>query len=274
MISQQQDTKLCISRVAGRQPLSWLLAASGYGPLGYARQLISAGRITINDTCMTNIHSRADPTHDMLYLDHKIVSYGPFCRYIAIYKPYNVVCAFTDPEGRPSLADYVPIVGIDAAGRLDYDSEGLLILTNDGWLSHRLTHPNYEHPKTYLVQVEGVPDERALEALRAGVVIKSQTTRPAQVDMLTEPIVAPRTTPIQYRHNVPTAWLQVVLREGRKRQLRHMTAAVDCPTLRLIRIAIGPVHLAGLEPGAWRDLCEEEMQALSYIPRLLRQRSK
>lgn len=274
MKAQRQDIRLCISRVAGRQSLSWLLVALGYGPLGYSRQLISSGRITINGTSKTDCNSRIDPALDILYLDHKIVPYGPFCRYIAIYKPYNVVCAFDDPEGRPTLADYVPIDGIEAAGRLDFDSEGLLILTNDGWLSHRLTHPDYEHPKTYLVQVEGIPNECALNTLRSGVVIKGQATRPAKVDILTEPIVAPRPTPIQYRHNVPTTWLQVVLREGHKRQLRHMTAAVGCPTLRLIRIAIGPVHLANLEAGAWRDLCEEEMQALSYIPRLLRQRSK
>ncbi|MHB1355281.1 MAG: pseudouridine synthase [Anaerolineae bacterium] len=198
----------------------------------------------------------------------------PCVRYVAMYKPYNVLCAFSDAEGRPTLADYVPITGIDAAGRLDYDSEGLLILTNDGWLSHHLTHPDFEHPKTYLVQVEGSPDEHALAMLRSGIVIKGQITRPAQVDIRTEPCIAPRSMPVQCRRDVPTTWLQVVLHEGRKRQLRHMTAAVGCPTLRLIRTAIGPIHLDGLQPGGWRDLRKEEIQALDYMPRLLRQRSK
>jgi 23S rRNA pseudouridine2457 synthase len=191
-----------------------------------------------------------------------------------MYKPYNVLCAFSDPDGRQTLADYVPFIGLEAAGRLDYNSEGLLIVTDDGLLSHRITHPDFEHSKTYLVQVEGVPKESALRKLREGISIKGKTTGPAQVDVVTEPIVVPRSNPVQFRRHIPVTWLQFVIREGHKRQIRHMTAAVGYPTLRLIRTAIGPVHLGCLEPGDWRDLYEDEIQAFSYIPRLLRQRSK
>jgi 23S rRNA pseudouridine2457 synthase len=194
--------------------------------------------------------------------------------YIAIYKPYNVLCAFFDMDGRSTLANYISITGIDSVGRLDYDSEGLLLLTNDGILSHHLTHPDYEHPKTYLVQVEGVPDARALELIRTGIVIKGKMTRSAQVDIITEPRVAPRSMPVQCKKGISTTWLRVILCEGRKRQIRHMTATIGCPTLRLIRIAIGPVLLGDLGPGDWRDLCQKELHELRYIPRLLRQRSK
>jgi len=160
-----------------------------------------------------------------------------------------------------------------AAGRLDYDSEGLVLLTNDGWLLHRLTHPRYEHPKTYLVQVERVPDEGALETLRRGVLVKGERTLPAEVELLRgdeRPTVPPRSVPIRHRENVPTAWLRVTLRERRKRQVRHMTAAVGHPTLRLIRVSSGPIALGDLAPGTWRELTDEELEALSralHLPR-------
>jgi 23S rRNA pseudouridine2457 synthase len=190
--------------------------------------------------------------------------------YLAFHKPYRVLSCFTDPEGRPTLADYIPIKGVYAAGRLDYDSEGLMILSNDGELLHLLTHPRYQHPKTYLVQVERIPDEKDLEALRRGVVVKGRRTRPAEVELLTgpdEPQLPPRSVPIRYRLNVPTAWLRVTLREGRKRQLRHMTAAIGHPTLRLVRVAIGPIQLGDLPPGQWRELTQEELRALSAMLR-------
>ena len=174
-----------------------------------------------------------------------------------------MLCAFTDPEGRPTLSDYVDVPGIYAAGRLDWDSEGLLLLTNDGWLIHRLGHPSYRHPKAYLAQVERVPDASALAALQCGVVVKGRPTAPAQATLLSEaPLLPPRSKPIRYRKSVPTAWLRLVLTEGRKRQVRRMTAAVGHPTLRLVRVSIGPLELGYLQPGEWRDLSPAGLDAL------------
>lgn len=171
--------------------------------------------------------------------------------------------SFTDPEGRPALGDYVDVPNVYAAGRLDYDSEGLLLLTSDGKLAHRITHPKYKLKKIYLVQVENIPAETALNQLRRGVMVKGERTRPAQVKLLpTEPEIFPRAKPIRYRKNIPTAWLKVILQEGRKRQVRRMTATVGHPTLRLIRIAIGSITLGNLLPGQWRDLTPLEMRTL------------
>jgi len=184
-------------------------------------------------------------------------------RHILFYKPYGVMSAFTDEEGRPALAQYVPVPGVYAAGRLDLRSEGLLLLTDDGDLSHRVTHPRHKLPKTYWVQVEGIPSAEALEALRRGVLVKGKKTAPAGVKRLDPPpALPPRPVPIRERKNSPTSWLQMVLREGRKRQVRHMTAAVGHPTLRLVRVALGPLRLADLQPGQWRDLTEQELREL------------
>lgn len=184
---------------------------------------------------------------------------------LLFYKPYGVLPSFTDADagGRLTLAHYIATPGIYPAGRLDYDSEGLMLLTNDGQLAHRLTHPRYHLPKTYLVQVEHIPTEAALQALRRGVPVKGEMTAPAEVELLTaEPVLPPRAVPIRYRAAIPTAWLKIVLREGRKRQIRHMTAAVGHPTLRLVRVAIGPLTLASLAPGEWRELAAHELAAL------------
>lgn len=186
----------------------------------------------------------------------------PF-RTLIFHKPYRVLSSFTDPEGRPTVGDYVDVTEVYAAGRLDYDSEGLLLLTSDGRLAHRITHPRYKLAKVYWVQVEGTPEDRALVHLRRGVLVKGRQTRPARVERLPEPpAVSPRHPPIRHRENIPTAWLQLTIREGRKRQVRRMTAAVGYPTLRLIRAAIGPVTLADLAPGQWRDLTSAEQQRL------------
>ncbi len=185
---------------------------------------------------------------------------------IALFKPYDVLCQFTAADGRATLKAFVPIPGIYPVGRLDRDSEGLLLLTDDGRLAHRLTDPRYEHPRTYLVQVERIPDDEALEKLRRGVILRDGPTRPADVERLADPPVLPeRPVPIRYRKSVPTAWLRLTLREGRNRQVRRMTAAVGHPTLRLVRIAIGPVELGGLAPGQWRELSEMERGALEAI---------
>lgn len=180
-------------------------------------------------------------------------------RYILFHKPYGVLTQFTDAEGRPTLAQYIPIPGVYPAGRLDKNSEGLLLLTDDGRVLHRVTHPRWKLPKTYLVQIEGIPSEAALQHLREGVVVKGQKTRPAQVERLEAP---PRLPPRPVRDYHPTPWLRITLREGRKRQVRRMTAAVGHPTLRLVRVAIGPLQLGDLPPGAWRELTPTEREAL------------
>lgn len=184
-------------------------------------------------------------------------------RTVIFCKPYKVLTSFTDPQGRPALGDYVDVPDVYAAGRLDYDSEGLLLLTSDGKLAHRITHPKYKLKKVYLVQVENIPAETALNRLRRGVRVKGKRTRPAQAELLpTEPDIFPRAKPIRYRKNISAAWLKITLQEGRKRQVRRMTAAVGHPTLRLIRIAIGPITLGNLMPGQWRDLTPTELRVL------------
>ena len=172
---------------------------------------------------------------------------------IAFNKPFNVLCQFTDATGRRTLADFIPVKDVYAAGRLDYDSEGLLLLTDDGALTQRLADPRHRTQKIYLAQVERTPDAQALSQLRRGVALRDGMTAPAGVRIVPEPEwLWPREPPIRYRRNVPTAWLEITLTEGRNRQVRRMTAAVGHPTLRLVRSAIGKWRLAGLRPGEWR----------------------
>jgi pseudouridine synthase len=182
---------------------------------------------------------------------------------IRFWKPYGVLTQFTDSEGRPTLADYVNIPNVYAAGRLDFDSEGLLLLTDSARLKTRLTDPKFEHPRTYLVQVERIPDESALQQLREGIALKDGLTRPAQVELLEEtPDLPERPVPIRYRKNVPDCWLRLTITEGRNRQVRRMTAAVGHPTLRLVRWAIGPITLDGLQPGEWQWLTNDAEKRL------------
>jgi len=182
---------------------------------------------------------------------------------LAFHKPYDVLPSFTDPGWRPTLADFIQVPGVYAAGRLDKDSEGLMLLTADGGLAHRITDPAEKLPKVYLAQVERIPDEAALDMLRRGVRLGDKQTRPALVRLLPQvPALPERPVPIRYRKNVPTAWLELTLREGMNRQVRRMTAAVGHPTLRLVRIAIGPITLDGLQAGQWRTLSPEEVAAI------------
>lgn len=181
-------------------------------------------------------------------------STAPRTRLIALNKPYGVLSQFSDREARATLARLVPVAGVYPAGRLDRDSEGLLLLTDSGRLQQRLTDPRFKLPKTYWVQVEGIPTDAALAELRRGIVLDGRRTRPARVRRCAEPGLWPRDPPIRYRKSVPTSWLEITIAEGRNRQVRRMTAAVGYPTLRLVRVAIGPYRLEGLAPGQWREI--------------------
>ena len=174
-------------------------------------------------------------------------------RLILFNKPYLVLCQFTDRQGRPTLADYIPIPNIYPAGRLDHDSEGLVLLTDSGSLQRQISDPRFKLPKTYWVQVENIPNDDALTRLAAGVALRDGRTRPARVARIEPPPVWPRTPPIRERRSIPTCWLCLTISEGRNRQVRRMTAAIGHPTLRLIRCAIGPWELGALQPGEWQE---------------------
>lgn len=177
-------------------------------------------------------------------------------RLIVLNKPYGVLSQFTDvgsPSPRPTLSTLVEVPGVYPAGRLDFDSEGLLLLTDDGRLQARIADPRFKLPKIYLVQVEGEPDEASLDRLRTGVMLKDGTTRPAEVEAIAPPPLWPRDPPIRVRKTVPDTWLRLTITEGRNRQVRRMTAAVGHPTLRLVRWQIGDWTIDGLEPGKWRE---------------------
>jgi 23S rRNA pseudouridine2457 synthase len=190
--------------------------------------------------------------------------------YILFHKPYGVLSRFTPEAGWECLKSFGPFPPrVYPVGRLDVDSEGLLLLTNDNEVKHRLTTPRFRHPRTYLVQVERIPADEALQRLRSGIPLDGTMTMEAAVRrMPAEPRLAPRPVPIRYRKNVETCWLEIVLREGRNRQVRRMTAAVGHPALRLVRTAIGPLHLAGLRPGHSRELSGEELGKLRSTLRL------
>lgn len=174
-------------------------------------------------------------------------------RIILLHKPYRVLCQFTDTAGRATLGDFVRVPDVYAAGRLDYDSEGLVVLTDSGLLQHRIADPRSKLPKTYWAQVEGVPTLGALRRLARGVDLADGPTLPARTRLLSDLEVWPRDPPIRHRKEIPTAWISLTLTEGRNRQVRRMTAAVGLPTLRLIRVGVGPWELGALRPGEWRE---------------------
>lgn len=175
-------------------------------------------------------------------------------RLIAFNKPFGVLSQFTDGGARPTLAGFVAVPGVYPAGRLDRDSEGLLLLTDDGRLQARIADPRFKWPKTYWVQVEGVPQADQLDRLRRGVVLNDGPTLPAEVAEMAPPALWPRDPPVRFRKSVPDSWISLTIREGRNRQVRRMTAAVGLPTLRLVRWQIGDWTLDGLDSGAWRAL--------------------
>ncbi len=189
------------------------------------------------------------------------------------HKPFQVLCQFTQggtheatrgkEVSRRTLASYISVPDVYPVGRLDFDSEGLLLLTNDGALQRRLSHPKFAHPRTYWVQVEGAASDSALEPLRRGLEVRDYLTRPARAAVIAEPGLPAREPPIRSRRNIPTSWLEITLTEGKNRQVRRMTAAVGLPTLRLVRVAIATLRLNDLPPGAWRDLTAEELAGLS-----------
>lgn len=190
-------------------------------------------------------------------------------RYLLFYKPFQVLCQFTDGTGdgksiarRRTLADFIPAEHVYPAGRLDFDSEGLLLLTDDGALQHRFTDPRFGHTRTYWVQVEGAPASSALRPLETGVTIQGYRTQPAQARIIAEPDLPPRDPPIRYRKSIPTSWIELTLREGRNRQVRRMTGAVGLPTLRLVRVAFDRIRIDGLAPGEWRNLAATEVRSL------------
>ncbi|MBF2063288.1 MAG: rRNA large subunit pseudouridine synthase E [Calothrix sp. C42_A2020_038] len=188
-------------------------------------------------------------------------------KYIIFYKPYGVLCQFTrDTPERKTLQDYIDVSDVYPVGRLDWDSEGLVLLTNHGQLQHRLSNPKFGHERSYWVQVERIPDQAALEKLRSGVEIQDYRSRSAKVQLLTEePGLPERDPPIRFRKNVPTAWLEITLSEGKNRQVRRMTAAVGFPTLRLVRFQIAHLTLENLNLGEWRDLTSIEVDLLHNI---------
>lgn len=192
---------------------------------------------------------------------------------ILFNKPYDVLSQFTDADGRATLADYIDLKEVYPAGRLDRDSEGLLVLTDDGRAQHEIANPKRKMAKTYWAQVEGIPEEQALEQLRKGLELKDGLTRPAKAHLLETPDMWPRTPPIRYRADIPDSWVELTIKEGKNRQVRRMTAAVGHPTLRLIRYRVGPWTIDGLEPGQWKILeCPPDL--LQAAPKSKQTRTK
>lgn len=177
---------------------------------------------------------------------------------ILFNKPFRVLSQFSADGDKTTLAKYIDIPNVYAAGRLDYDSEGLLVLTDDGRMQQRIADPRFDKAKVYLAQVEGIPEEPALTQLRGGVQLKDGRTRPAQIEIIEEPDLWAREPPIRYRKNIPTAWLRITLHEGRNRQVRRMTAHIGYPTLRLVRVAVGEWQVAGIPVGRWREADSSE----------------
>jgi pseudouridine synthase len=233
--------------------LQKILARAGLGSRRACEELIRQGRVTVNGQ-VAQLGQKADPERERITVDGKPIRLKRHHTYIALHKPAGVISTTHDPQGRPTVVDlapHPPNTRLWPVGRLDLDSEGLILLTNDGELAHRLTHPRYEHTKEYKVCVAGHPDGVTLKRWREGVLLDGRRTAPAQVELL--PRKGNRT------------WLRVVLREGRKREIRRVAALLGYPVHRLIRVRIGPVRLRDLKPGEWRYLTRQELEQIERI---------
>jgi len=232
------------------------LARAGLGSRRACEELIQQGRVTVNGQT-AQLGQKADPERDRIAVDSKPIRLKQHHTYIALHKPAGVVCTTRDPQGRPTVVDLVPArpgVRLWPVGRLDVDSEGLVLLTDDGELTHRLTHPHFQHEKEYRVLVIGRPARETLDQLRKGIVLDGQRTAPAQVRVMRQ-------------DSQNSWWLHIVLHEGRKRQIRRMLQVVDHPVKRLIRVRIGALRLGDLEPSQWRRLTAQEVRALLHLSR-------
>ncbi len=234
--------------------LQKILARADFGSRRACEELIRQGRVAVNGK-VAELGQKGDPERDRITVDGKPIPVKRGYTYVALHKPRGVLSDEGDGSGRlTTVLDLVPLPGhLFPVGRLDLRSEGLMLLTDDGGLANRLTHPRYEHAKEYRVYVEGHPDEATLERWRKGVFLDGRRTAPADVSVL--------------RAEVRHTWLRVVLREGRKRQIRRVGAMLGCPVHRVIRVRIGPVHLGNLKPGEWRHLTERERQDVQRIKR-------
>ena len=246
--------------------LQKVMAHAGVASRRTCEELILQGRVRVNGKVVSELGSKVDPERDIVLVDGNPITGPEAPRYIVLYKPPGYLSAMEPEGGRPCLADLLQVPQrLYPVGRLDLESEGLMLLTNDGELAHRLTHPRYQHPKEYLVLIEGRPSTVALRKLRQGVDVADRLTAPAEVTIIDGP-PAYLARPTDARP-IPTTWLHMVLREGRKREIRHMTAAVGHPTLRLIRVGLGPLRLEHVRMGAWRDVNARELRALRRLLR-------
>jgi pseudouridine synthase len=239
----------------GEMRLQKMLARAGVASRRASEALIRQGRVQVNGQVVTAMGVQVDPGRDRVVVDGRPVKLSAERRYYKLYKPVGVLSVLVDDRGRPALAGLVPDAeGLHPAGRLDLDSEGLVLLTDDGEATYHLTHPRYEHNKEYLVLVEGAPAGPALRALRQGVELEDGRTAPAHI----RPVQDTRWGPAE----AGQTWLQMIIHEGRKRQIRRMCTAVGHPVQRLIRVRIGPILLNGLRPGEWRPLDTKEIAQL------------
>jgi 23S rRNA pseudouridine2605 synthase len=231
------------------------MAWAGVASRRASERLIRQGRVRVNGEVVTEMGVQVDPDRDRITVDDELIAIASQRQYIKLHKPAGYLSVLHDERGRPDLSDLVPnLESVHPIGRLDLDSEGLILLTDDGALTQRLAHPRYEHEKEYLVLVHGTPGEDALQRLREGIVLEDSVTAPAEVSRLASTVCGPAPSGSSY--------LRFVLREGRKRQIRRMCAAVGHPVERLIRVRIGPIELGDLPPGAHRHLTETELERL------------
>jgi 23S rRNA pseudouridine2605 synthase len=232
--------------------LQKIMARAGIGSRRACEEIILQGRVKVNGQTVTQLGTRADPTRDKIVIDGQPLTTDEALVYLILHKPPGYLSTTVDPYGRPTVMELCSVPQrIYPVGRLDKDSEGLLLLTNDGPLTQRLTHPRYQHEREYQVLVQGQPGRQALRALRQGVTLEDGKTSPAQVHLIQNKAAL-----------LGTTWLSIVLREGRKRQIRRMCAAVDHPVQRLIRVRMGPLHLGDLKPGEHRRLTRQEIKTL------------